>query len=324
MNVAELLAAAEERLLGPHVAGPVERWLPPDDDLLDQVRAARSPLVLAGPGVLRDGAIAGLQALAVAGSVGVLNTWGAKGVFDWRSRHHLATVGLQARDAELAGVHDADLLICTGVDDQEAAPSTWRVVPTVDVSTASLAPLAELWSRSRTEITMPPLRERLAAATQAGWAVTGAPLAPSQVTRNYGEVVSAGGIVAGDPGVAGFWLARTLGTTRPGAVHVPAGAGHEGFAIACAIVARRHRPELAALAVVDQLTSVMEELLDLGVPVAVEVWCEDGDELDADAHRERLARTLERGGAVHLRTRSDQMAAMVEAAGPITAWTGIA
>jgi acetolactate synthase-1/2/3 large subunit len=323
VNAAELLVAAEDRLLGHRAAGPVERWVPPEDEIVERVRAARAPLVLAGPGVVRDGAIAGLQALAVAGSVGVLNTWGAKGVFDWRSRHHLATVGLQGRDAELSGVPEADLLLCTGVDEREANASAWRVVPSIDIAPPSLAPLAEQWSRPRQEIVMPALRERLAAATQAGWAATGTPMAPSQVTRNYGEIVAAGGTVAGDPGLAGFWLARTLGTTRPGAVHVPADGDATGFAVACAIVARRNRPDAPTLAVVDEMTPVMEELLDLGEPVAVEVWSDDGDELDVDAHRARLAGLVLAGGVVWLRTRPDQLAAMVDAAGPITAWDGL-
>ena len=53
-------------------------------------------------------------------SLGVLNTWGAKGVFDWRSRHHLATAGLQEHDFALAGLGDADLIVATGVDPDEA------------------------------------------------------------------------------------------------------------------------------------------------------------------------------------------------------------
>ena len=98
-----------------------------DDAVVDALRAAERPMVLAGPGVVLDRAVPGLHALAAAGSLGVLNTWGAKGVFDWRSRHHLATAGLQARDFELGGVADADLVIATGIDPAEGARPTARV-----------------------------------------------------------------------------------------------------------------------------------------------------------------------------------------------------
>src|SRR5687768_2999894 len=103
MDPAALLELAEARLRWPRLVPADERWVEPTDEVLEQVTAAEAPLVLAGPGVVADGAIPGLQALATAGDLGVVNTWGAKGIFDWRSRHHLATVGLQANDAELAG-----------------------------------------------------------------------------------------------------------------------------------------------------------------------------------------------------------------------------
>ena len=312
MDPDELLASARARL-APSVRAT--GWEPPTEEVLERLRAATAPLVLAGPGVVRDGAIPGLHALAVAGDLGVLNTWGAKGVFDWRSRHHLATVGLQARDAELAGVPDCDLLVCTGIDPLEADPARWQVVPTLEVATATLAPLAEVWSRPRRGFDHPALRERLAAATQAGWAATGAPLAPSQVTRNYGEVVAAGGVVAADPGRAGFWVARTLGTTRPGAVHVPAEADAVGFAVAAAAVAGR-----PALAVCDELGPAASALLERHPGVAVEVWCDEGDVLDADEHAARLALLVAEGGVSRIAPATWQLDAMVEAAGPVTAW----
>lgn len=319
IDVGDLLTLAEHRLAGSRRA---PGWEEPSAGVLAALRSAARPLVLAGPGVVADGAIPGLHAFTAAGSLGVLNTWGAKGIFDWRSRHHLATVGLQARDAELAGVPESDLLVCVGVDDLEAAPGLWRTVPSIEVPTAMLGPLSEAWSRPRADIPMPPLRDRLAAATQAGWAAVGAPLAPSQATRNYGDVVTAGGTVAADPGPAGFWVARTLGTTRPGAVHVPASADAAGFAVACAVVARRLRPDAPALAVVDALSPEVLAMVEPGV--AVEVWAEDGDVLDADAHAARLARLVVTGGVAHLRTSTDQFAAMVDAAGPVTAWGGLA
>ena len=323
MDPGALLDAAEARLRWPRLVSAEERWVEATEDVIERVGRAERPLVLAGPGVVADGAIAGLQALAAAADLGVVNTWGAKGVFDWRSRHHLATVGLQANDAELAGAHDCDLLICTGVDAGEADPALWRRAPAIDIPTGMLGPLAEAWWRRRHGITMPPLRDRLASVTQEGWAATGTPIMPSQVTRMYGEIVATGGTVAADPGVAGYWVARTLGTTRPGAVHVPAEADAAGFAVACAIVARRLRPDAPALAVVDELTPEAQALLDLGEPVAVEVWADDGDALDVDAHRERVLSLVPQGGVVRLTTRPDQLAAMVEAAGPVTAWEGL-
>ena len=55
-----------------------------------------------------------------------------------------------------------------------------------------------------------------------GLGVHGTPLAPSLVTRHYSQVCGAGGIVAADPGIAGYWVARTFATTELGGAQVPA------------------------------------------------------------------------------------------------------
>ena len=140
---------------------------------------------------------------------------------------------------------------------------------------------------------MPPLRAGLARVTQEGWASTGTPLAPSLVTRHYGQVCGAGGIVAADPGIAGYWVARTFATTELGGAQVPAAAGAHGFAVACALVARLRSPNRPVLAVVDEpMPEIVHEALDvagrLGVAVPVEVWGADGERCAADDHLARL------------------------------------
>ena len=306
-------------------APAVDRWPEVDEGTVAALAAAADPMVLAGPGVVADEAVAGLHAFAAAGSLGVLNTWGAKGVFDWRSRHHLATAGLQARDFELGGVADADLVVATGIDPREAPDRLWREGRTVlEVRPSALDRLAERWSRPGRPIEVPPLRAGLAAVTQEGWAATGTPMPPTQVTRNYGLVGSGGGLVAADPGVAGYWVARTFATTELGGVLVPAAPGLTGFAAACCVVARLQDPGRPVLAVVDDVPdAVLEVARSLGVAVPVEVWTADGAPLSADAHATRL------GSSVHATSSSvepvatdpTQLERMLEVAGDIIAWT---
>ena len=306
-----------------------DRWLEPGDDALDALRRAERPIVLAGPGVVD--AVAGLHALAAAGSLGVLNTWGAKGVFDWRSRHHLATAGLQARDFELGGVTSADLVVATGVDPLEAPPDRWQAgQAVVEVAPGALDRMAEAWSRPGQPIEVPPLRAGLAAVTQEGWASTDSPMAPTAATRNLATVLAGGGLVAADPGAAGYWVARTFATTELGAVVVPAGADAEGFAVACALVARRRDPKRAVLAVVDgppraRVLAVLDTAEELGIPIPVEVWRADGDALDPNAHLARLRRLVHatRPALETLALDPAQLARMVEVAGPVVAWGGL-
>jgi hypothetical protein len=319
--------------LVPAPAPAVERWIIPPADAVGVVRNAARVTVLAGPGVIRHAAVSGLHDLAVATGVGVLNTWGAKGVFDWRSRHHLATVGLQEHDFALGGLGDVDLIIATGLDPLESPGGRWELAPVLHLHPGALAPLAEDCRTQDRSPAMPPLRTRLAQVTQRGWALERAPLAPSRITLHYAECLAARGLVAADAGTAGFWVARTFGTTRLGAAIVPS-APTPGLAAACVAVARIRRPAQPALAVVDGpvdgvTAAVVDAAATLGVDVPVEAWSADGERLDADAHRARLQRLLVAGGAgpgpasgpAGLAADSDQMVEIVDAAGPVVAWT---
>jgi Thiamine pyrophosphate enzyme, central domain len=313
----------------PPSPSPIDRWIEPDDDLVATLAAARRPVVLAGPGVVRAGAVPGLHALAASASLGVLNTWGAKGVFDWRSRHHLATAGMQARDFELAGFGDADLIVATGVDPAEAGGDRWRLAPVAEVPPGALDPLSARWSRPGADIALPPLRDGLARVTQEGWASTTTPLAPSLATRHYSQVLGTGGLVAADPGTPGFWVARTFATTELGAAQVPAAPASEGFAVACALVARLRTPLRPVLAAVTwPLGGVVQEALDtaarLGVAVPVEAWGPDAEAIGPDDHLDRLRRVVhaDAPGVVGLPTDRRQLDRMIEVAGEIVAWTG--
>jgi thiamine pyrophosphate-dependent enzyme len=319
----------EESTLWP--SAPEDNWLEPTDETVGAVDAASTLVLLAGPGIIGHGAVPGLHDLAVSAGVGVLNTWGAKGVFDWRSRHHLATIGLQANDFVLSGLDEADLIIATGLDQAESPEQRWRLAPALTVPPAGLAPLAErCGSGRRTPMAMPPLRARLAEVTQRGWSVEASPLPPSRATMHYAECVAAGALVAADAGNAGFWVARTLGTTRLGAVIVPS-THSPGFAAACVAVSLLRRPSRPALAVIDRAEVeatgvIVDAAAALGVHVPVEAWDLDGDRLDADAHRERLRRLVLGGlpaGNMRctLATDPHQISEMIGAAGPIVAWT---
>jgi hypothetical protein len=305
------------------------RWELPQQREITAIQESLRPVVLAGPGVVTHQAQASLHAFAVAASAGVLNTWGAKGVFDWRSRHHLATVGLQSRDFELGGLADADLIVATGIDVDEAPQDKWQIAPVVTLDPTSLGPTAEALYRPHQQLEPPPLRNRLAAVTQQGWSSPRGPLAPSRVTLHYSQCLAGGGLLASDAGLAGYWVARTFSTTELGTTCVPA-RPNTGFAVASVVVARQSRPWRPALAVMDgpiddDLETVLEVAASLGIGVGVEVWDPDGPALSADDHLDRLRRlaVTSRQEVVSLRTDPDQLDSMLEVAGPIIAWQGL-
>jgi hypothetical protein len=152
---------------------------------------------------------------------------------------------------------------------------------------------------------------------------------PSRVTLHYAQVLGEAGLVAADPGTAGYWVARTFATTRLGSVLVPA-VPAEGWAAACVLVSRLVAPLRPALAVMDggageRGSAVLAEASRLGVGVGVEAWDPDAAPSSAEQHLAHLDVLVAGGLGVSqstLATDPRQLAEMVEAAGPVRAWTG--
>lgn len=255
--------------------------------------------MLAGPGVLRDRAVDGLREFAAAANVGVANTWGAKGVFNWDSPHHLGTCGLQADDFPLLGFADLDLLWVTGLDPLESPASRFelgaRVVP---IQPRDLATFASAIARSSYPIETPPLYERLAAVAQPGYVDERFPRHPARAVIELKQRMAPGAIVTAQPGDAGLWVARTFPTDAPGTVVVPADAV-SGVGIGVALAAARSGRAATAVTV-GPLDPIDAELVALGtklrVPLTVESWGDDVDLSLTDL--------------------------LVDAAGPVVAWTG--
>jgi thiamine pyrophosphate-dependent acetolactate synthase large subunit-like protein len=263
---------------------------------LDQPRGRTA--MLAGPGVLRDRAVDGLREFAAAAHVGVANTWGAKGVFNWDSPHHLGTCGLQARDFELLGFGELDLLWTVGLDADESPRARYelgaRVVP---IQSADLAPFATKVARSSFPIELPPLFERMAAVAQPGYVDERFPRHPARAVLEIKQRMPPNGIVTAEPGPAGLWVARTFPTDAPGTVIVPAVAT-PGIGVAVALCAARAGIPATAVATgpLDDASRALVELAQqVGAPLSMEVW---GDDVD-------LSLT----------------SLLVDAAGPVVAWT---
>ncbi len=304
-----------------------ERWGEPPAEAGAALVRAQRPVVLAGPGVPAGGFAPALHELAAAGSLGVLNTWGAKGVFDWRSRYHWATVGLQRDDLRRGGFADSDLVLTSGLDRAETPADVDAFAPVIDVAPAALSRLAEQGRRPDADFGVPPLRADLARVTQRGWERRTAPLAPSAVTRNYGQVTAGRGFVAADPGPTGFWVARTFPTTVPGEAKVPGDGPNEGFAVAAALVANRAGVIGPVVAACDgPLGEVGRALFETarrgGVPVVVECWEPGGPALDPPGHLARLRTAVWSGRPELLALSTDgaQLVEMETVAGPVTAW----
>lgn len=284
---------------------------------------AATVVVLAGPGVVASGAVDGLHRLAERAGVGVVNTYGAKGVFQWQSPYHLGTVGLQARDFELAGVTTADLVVATGIDAHETPAAQWQRAPHVVVAPGHLADLADRWPRPPGRPTRPPLYTRIAEVVQPLYASDRVPLSPARAVADLKAALPRGGAVFADPGLAGFWVARTFPTEELGSVTVPA-VREPGYAAWAAYqAARSGRPAVAVTTAPhdSETDDALAHAATAGVAFVLCVWG-TGRLDDAAEHVDRLRGAL---ADTHVRIVEAPVAwedtdLLIEVAGPITAW----
>lgn len=262
-------------------------------------------VVLAGTGVVRAGAVAGLHALRSTAAATVVLTWGARGA-ERRDSPYLGGVGgVQDRDLPLAGLDDADVVVATGVDPAElpAGLLDGRVVQ--EVPPAQLAALCGNWPAPAADAVpgRPDGSVSLSAVLQGLFEDAAAPVTGARAALHLAGALPDRGVCVADPGPAGFWVARSFPTSIPGSSCVPATV-EPGWAVAAAVVAAlEDRP---CVAVVDDrggpepLDPVSAELVGLaraeGLAVRVQAWSPDGPALDAAAHVELLREELAGGG----------------------------
>ena len=292
-------------------------------------------VVLAGPGVFapeQGAGIIGVRALAATGSLGVANTWGAKGVFGWDSPHHLGTCGLQARDFELLGWADADAIIATGVDDAETPRAQFALAPVFDVGPDELGALAGSVRASGAPL-MNELYPRLAAVAQPGFVDDRVPLHPARAVADLGAALPPGGVATADPGIAGLWVARTFPTpaVEPGGprrVVVPSTGTLGAAGRVAAEAARAGHPAIIVTTdpVPRETAAIYEELAAEHAPVVLVVWSEHGSLGRASEHRGLVEAALAVPGAsvVEVPVALSLTGLLIDAAGPVVAWGGLA
>lgn len=291
---------------------------------LDPSLADLSLVVLAGTGVWRAGRADELRAFAARTGIGVVSTFGAAGLLPVSHPCHHGTVGLQARDFELAGVTDAAVVLAVGVDPVEAPPERWAMRQVLEVEPFQLETLAARWPESAEPRTKPALPLELELVLGPLTGSSAAPLSPARAAADLSTTRRGDGIVAADPGPAGLWVARALSTTVPGSVLVPA-RNVRGAAMAAAVAAALDERQAIAVTTgpLDQTTLALAELADhFGLSLVVCEWGADEAWSDALAHREALRAGLAAKGVAHVPVPVDltQTRVLVEVAGEVVAW----
>ncbi|MCZ7534884.1 MAG: acetolactate synthase large subunit [Acidimicrobiia bacterium] len=249
---------------------------PPESDLsaaADIIRSARHPIVLAGNGVVRNGAAPALRAFARATGIPVAETFMGKGLLDCHDPMTLGAVGLQAGDYEMAGFDSADVVVAVGYDLVEHAPRMWnpsadKAIVCIDTLPAEVdshfSPAIELVgylnvilerlvvhcsdmsanrggsSRLRDVV----LRRFEQAADDASF-----PMQPPRVLFEIRQALGPRDVLVSDVGLHKLWIGRMFPAHEPNTVLIANGLAGMGFAVPAAIATKLVQPERRVVAV---------------------------------------------------------------------------
>jgi acetolactate synthase-1/2/3 large subunit len=232
---------------------------------VEVIRSARSPVVLAGNGVMRTGTSEALRAFARATGIGVAATFMGKGVVADDDPLWLGTVGMQARDYELAGFADADVVITVGFDLVEHAPVHWNPDRDKRIVCIDTAPV-EVDANFITEVdligdlgsilsslagpcahdgreTSRGLHDLVSSAFEAGRADDAFPMRPPRALWELRQVLGRRDILISDVGLHKLWIARIFPAYEPDTVFIANGLAGMGIALPTAIAAKLVHPD---------------------------------------------------------------------------------
>jgi acetolactate synthase-1/2/3 large subunit len=274
------LELPEDVMQQPLDASPLPRHTPvqPEPGGRDLQRAAemidnaRNPLALAGNGAIRGHAARALRSFVHNTGIPVAETFMAKGLVDYEDPKALGTVGLQARDYEMAGFEDADLVIAIGYDLVEHSPKHWNpkrdkqiimidsvaaeidqnFVPDVELIgdiAHVLARLAADCSRSQTTAGTSRLHEVVMAALTEARDDDHFPVRPPRALWDLRQALGRDDILVSDVGLHKLWIGRMFPAHEPGTVLIANGLAGMGFALPTAIGAKLVYPDRKVVAV---------------------------------------------------------------------------
>ncbi len=302
------LELPEDVMQQPLDASPIPRHAPVQPEpggkelqrAADMIDAARNPLALAGNGAVRGHAARALRAFVHNTGIPVAETFMAKGLVDYEDPKALGTVGLQARDYEMAGFDDADLVIAIGYDLVEHSPKHWNprrdkqiimidsvaaevdqnFVPDVELIgdiAHVLARLAAGCTRSQTTAGTSRLHEVVMGALNDARDDDHFPMRPPRVLWDIREALGRDDILVSDVGLHKLWIGRMFPAHEPGTVLIANGLAGMGFALPTAIGAKLVYPDRKVIAVSGDGGFLMnmqelETAVRLGTAVVNIIW----------------------------------------------------
>jgi len=265
---------------------------------------ATSPVVLAGPGVARDGATDALIRFSERLGLPVATTFLGKGVFPDDHPNALGTIGFMVKDYANFGFDRADAVVAVGYDLVEYSPSRWnplrdkqivhvhRTVAEVDAHyTLAVGLQASIGDTLDAIAAATHRHEFRGAAGRAQSLVRGEldrgagddafPLKPQRIVCDIRAAMEPEDIVLADTGAAKMWMARLYPTYRATTCIVSNGLATMAFALPGAFAAKLIDPGRRVLAAMGDGAFLMsaaeiETAVREGVHITILVWVDGG------------------------------------------------
>ena len=201
------------------------------------IAAAKNPVILAGNGVIRQGATESLRSFVDLLRIPVANTFMAKGVMPFSDDLFLGTIGLKARDLPWFAFEKADVVICVGYDMVEYHPDMWnpdgnKTIVHIDalpaevdehyiVATGVLGDIGEslraiaLRTKPRPANPFKGVRQAVIADRAQYAEDQGFPVKPQKIVWDLRKALAPEDIVISDVGAHKMWMARMYQAQEP-------------------------------------------------------------------------------------------------------------
>jgi acetolactate synthase-1/2/3 large subunit len=268
------------------------------------LETATHPVVLAGPGVARDGAVDALIRFSERLHVPVATTFLGKGVFPDDHPNALGTIGFMVRDYANFGFDRADVVVAVGYDLVEYSPARWnpdrdkrivhvhRTVAEVDAHYSlavglqgsigeALDAIAASSDMHAISGATPPARGLVHEELERGAADDSFPVKPQRLVADIRSALGHDDIVLCDTGAVKMWMARLYPTYRPNTCLISNGLATMAFSLPGAFAAKLVHPERKVLAAMGDGAFLMsaaeiETAIRENVPFVVLVWVDGG------------------------------------------------
>lgn len=236
------------------------------------IEASKSPVILAGNGVVRKDAAAQLQKFAELFDIPVVTTFMGKGAITARSECYIGTIGM-ANDRQIPDVFQkADLVVAVGYDLVEYAPRTWnpdldkRIIH-IDFTTSevdlSYVPEVEIVSDIRETLELlegmiscskkaeytTALHQELQDTFETTGKLDSWPVRPQRILYALRKALADDDIVVSDVGTNKLWVAKFFPVYANNTLLISNGFASMGFALPASIGAKLLYPQKRVVAV---------------------------------------------------------------------------